>query len=89
MPERRRIDARRSDTTCDGGLLEMILYFGDVVPDEAVISLLFTDLDLRPDMNDPWYFLESLVVMNAAGDVLIDQLVSGDQQSTQLIEVDS
>lgn len=56
-------------SSCSGGLLEMILYFSPVEVGPGELSLLFTDLDID-GVNDPWFFLETLQILDSSGGLL-------------------
>lgn len=62
---------------CGGGELTMHLMFEGTTAGEYEIWLLFEDLDAA-GVNDPWYFLESLVVYDAEGGVLATVDSAGD-----------
>lgn len=54
--------------TCTGGTLDMFLRFAPAQLGPNVLSLAFSDLDLI-SVNDPWYFLESIAVLDAYSNV--------------------
>lgn len=55
-----------STNTCTGGTLNMWLRFAPVTLGANVLTLAFTDLDLR-GVNDPSYFLESVRIFDYSG----------------------
>jgi len=56
-------------STCTGGTLDMFLLFAPVQFGPNLLTLDFSDLDLFA-VNDPWYFLESIEVLDANSQVL-------------------
>ena len=60
-------------STCTGGYLDMFLRFAPVQVGANVLTLNFSDLDLK-GANDPTYFLESVTIIPTGGSsVLIDE----------------
>lgn len=79
------------DSGTGGGTLSMILAFTPVSLGPARLDILFEDLDLM-NVNDPWYFLESVQLFGAGGGALTnpivniaDPLVTGDFDTQQLL----
>jgi hypothetical protein len=77
--------------TCEGGLLEMSLFFEGVTAGLNDVWLLFADLDID-GVNDPWFFFEALVVISdddVIGVFEADDLTYGDHDQQGLgFEVD-
>ncbi|MGB5080533.1 MAG: PEP-CTERM sorting domain-containing protein [Burkholderiales bacterium] len=63
------VDSCSYPSTCTGGTLDMFLLFEPVQFGPNLLSLDFSDLDLFA-VNDPWYFLESIEVLDANSQVL-------------------
>lgn len=66
-----------SNETCTGGTLEMFLFFDMAGGGDTAVDIDFVDLD-SSGVNDPWFFLESLNVYNAVGELVVSVFSSGD-----------
>ena len=63
--------------TCTGGSVEMFLYFDTDQHGTVDVSLDFLDLDVS-GVNDPWFFIESLLVFDGMGNLIGEIVGAGD-----------
>lgn len=77
-------------SNCTGGTLDMFLFFDMPEAGTTTVQLDFTDLDVA-GLNDPWYFIETLEVIDPDGNVLsfsMGDLLAGSNRDNQSLSFD-
>ena len=79
-----------SVSPCSGGTLNMFLFFDMLEGGTTTVQVDFVDFDLA-GVNDPWFFLESLEIIDPDGNLLtfsVADLLAGSDSHSQSLSFD-